>query len=89
MRDKKVWVKVFANPNPDEMEGLCRKGIYYNGRGYYRCEDAAAADAALNHFRARGLEAERSKGPGTPKFTASEAFMVGLSVERSARFSLF
>ena len=89
MGRKKTWIRVYGIPDPSEMEKLCRMGIYYNGKGYYRCESPAAADEGLKHFRANGLEAERSKGPTSPRFTHKEAFIVGRSMERSPRFSLF
>lgn len=89
MGKKPAWVKVYAIPDPEVIEELCQMGIYYNGKGYYLCEDQGTADAALIFMRSRGHEAARSKGPGTRKFTIGEVFAVGRSLSPPERFRIF
>lgn len=89
MADRTVWIDTDGDePTIEWMRALARLGVYYNGRGRFRAMTAAAADAGISWFRARGVEASRGERVRPDRMTQAHAVAIGRSISAPRRWTI-
>lgn len=83
MKKRTNWVRVFGKLVDDKLISfMCSRNIYYNGNGYFKCDNTVASDTAISLLRDHDYSVERCGSPANSKLTRAECSVLGFSVSR-------
>jgi hypothetical protein len=83
MKKRTNWVRVIGKLVDEKLINfMCSRNIYYNGNGYFKCNNMVASDTAISLLREYDYSVERCSPPVRPKLTRAECSILGFSLSR-------
>jgi len=74
------WLKVEGRVGIELIAQMCVKKVWYNGGGYFKCENRKRGDDAVRELRREGRRVERCTSPDAAMLTHTEKMILGFSL---------